>query len=144
MSEIAARETTLGSRLRVAVVRLNRRLRAQTSDSVITLSQTSALMSVYKAGPMTPGELAAKEGVQPPSMTRVIAGLEELGLVSRRAHPSDGRQAIVELTDHGHSRIEEEVTERERWLDQQIADLAPDERAELARAVEIIDRIANR
>lgn len=144
MSEIAERERTLASRLRVAVVRLNRRLRAQTADAVITLSQISALSCLHRGGSMTPGELAAKEGVQPPSMTRVIAALEDLGLVSRHAHPSDGRQAIVELTEKGRARIEEEVTERERWLDQQLADLDEEEIAELSRAVEVIDRIANR
>lgn len=144
MSEIAERERTLASRLRVAVVRLNRRLRAQSSDSVITLSQTSALSCLHKAGPMTPGELATREGVQPPSMTRVIAALEELGLVSRHAHPTDGRQAIVELTPAGHAKIEEEVSARERWLDQQLADLTAEERAELSHAAEVIDRIACR
>lgn len=144
MSEIAERERTLASRLRVAVVRLNRRLRAQTADAVITLSQISALSCLHRGGSMTPGELATKEGVQPPSMTRVIAALEDLGLVSRRAHPSDGRQAIVELTEKGRARIEEEVTERERWLDQQLVDLDEEEIAELSRAVEVIDRIANR
>lgn len=145
MSEIAERERTLASRLRVAVVRLNRRLRAQSSDSVITLSQISALSCLHKAGSMTPGELATREGVQPPSMTRVIAALEELGLVSRHAHPTDGRQAIVELTTAGHAKIEEEeVSERERWLDQQLADLTAEERAELSHAAEVIDRIASR
>jgi len=144
VSEIAERERTLASRLRVAVVRLNRRLRAQSSDSVITLSQISALSCLHKAGSMTPGELATREGVQPPSMTRVIAALEELGLVSRHAHPTDGRQAIVELTSAGHAKIEEEVSARERWLDQQLADLTEEERAELSHAAEVIDRIASR
>lgn len=144
MTETVERESTLASRLRVAVVRLNRRLRAQTSDAVITLSQLSALSCLHRSGAMTPGELAAKEGVQPPSMTRVIAALEDIGLVGRRAHPSDGRQAIVELTDHGRSRIEQELTERERWLDQQLADLDEEELLELSHAVEVIDRIANR
>lgn len=93
---------------------------------------------------MTPGELAAKEGVQPPSMTRVIAALEERRLVVRRAHPTDGRQAIVELTTAGHTRIEEEVSARERWLDLWLADLDPAERETLCRAAEIIDRMASK
>lgn len=142
MSEIAERERTLASRLRVAVVRLNRRLRAQKTDSVVTLSQLSALACLHKAGAMTPGELAAKEGVQPPSMTRVIAALEDFGLVARKAHPTDGRQAIVELTDAGKARIEAEVTARERWLDLQLADLSEEERKTLCHAAEIIDRMA--
>lgn len=144
MSDIAERERTLASRLRLAVVRLNRRLRAQRADSALTLSQLSALSCLHKAGSMTPGELAAKEGVQPPSMTRVIAALEENGLVVRRAHPTDGRQAIVEVTESGKTRVEEEVTIRERWLDQHLAELDAEELAVLSRAAEIIDRLASR
>ncbi|MGW1677673.1 MarR family winged helix-turn-helix transcriptional regulator [Saccharopolyspora sp. NPDC002376] len=144
MSDIAERERTLASRLRLAVVRLNRRLRAQSSGSKITLSQLSALSCLNKAGALTPGELAAREGVQPPSMTRVIAALEDAGLVARRAHPTDGRQAIVEVTDAGRARIEEEVSARERWLDQQLVDLTDEERAVLFQAAEIIDRLASR
>ncbi|MEV5540831.1 MarR family transcriptional regulator [Saccharopolyspora shandongensis] len=144
MSDIAERERTLASRLRLAVVRLNRRLRAQSTDSKITLSQLSALSCLHKAGALTPGELAAREGVQPPSMTRVISALEDAGLVARRPHPTDGRQAIVELTEAGQARIEEEVSIRERWLDQQLADLSEEDRRVLFQAAEIIDRLAGR
>ncbi|MGW5644952.1 MarR family winged helix-turn-helix transcriptional regulator [Saccharopolyspora sp. NPDC003752] len=144
MSDIAERERTLASRLRLAVVRLNRRLRAQSTDSKITLSQLSALSCLHKAGALTPGELAAREGVQPPSMTRVISALEDAGLVARRPHPTDGRQAIVELTEAGQARIEEEVSIRERWLDQQLADLTEEDRRVLFQAAEIIDRLAGR
>lgn len=139
---MAERERTLASSLRLAVVRLNRRLRVQTSHSAITLSQLSALFCLHKLGAMTPGELAAKEGVQPPSMTRLIAALEEGGLVVRRPHPTDGRQAIVTPTAAGNARVEEEVSARERWLDRKLAQLTPEERDVLASAVEIIDRIA--
>lgn len=141
MSDTAERERTLASRLRVAVVRLNRRLRAQT-DSGVTLSQLSTLSCLRKSGALTPGELAVREGVQPPSMTRVISVLEDLGLVARRQHPTDGRQAIVELTDAGSDRIEREVSAREQWLDLRIADLTEEERDTLSRATEILDRMA--
>ncbi len=144
MSDTAERERTLASRLRLAVVRLNRRLRAQRTDSQITLSQLSALSCLYKSGPITPGELALREGVQPPSMTRVIAALESNGLITRRAHPTDGRQAIVEVTEDGRKLIEQEVMARERWLDSQLSDISEEERAILCRATEIIDRIASR
>ncbi|WP_243791526.1 MarR family winged helix-turn-helix transcriptional regulator [Saccharopolyspora gloriosae] len=144
MSEIAERERTLATRLRMASVRLNRRLRAQSTDSVVTLSQLSALSCLHKAGAMTPGVLAAKEGVQPPSMTRVIAALEGLGLVVRTPHPTDGRQAVVDLTDAGRDRINEEISARERWLDIQLAELTKDERAALSRAAEIMERISER
>jgi DNA-binding MarR family transcriptional regulator len=135
-------ERTLASRLRLAVVRLNRRLRAQRANSTVSLTQLAAMSTLWKRGPLTPGELAAKEGVQPPSMTRVIAALEELGFVTRRPHPTDGRQAIVALTEAGRTYHDAEVSIREAWLDRRLAELDDDERELLERAAEIIDRMA--
>ncbi|WP_414941651.1 MarR family winged helix-turn-helix transcriptional regulator [Amycolatopsis sp. cmx-11-51] len=135
-------ERSLASRLRLAVVRLNRRLRAQRAGDGISLTQVSALSTLHKCGALTPGQLAAKEGVQPPSMTRVIAALEEMGYVERRPHPTDGRQAIVELSDRGRSYVIEQITAREIWLDKQLAELSAEEREVLSRAAEIIDRMA--
>jgi len=135
-------ERGLASRLRLAVVRLTRRLRAQRVNSAISLTQVSALSTLHKCGPLTPGELAAKEGVQPPSMTRAIAALEEYGFATRRPHATDGGQAIVELTEAGLAYIAEEVSAREAWLDKRLAELTPEDRAVLSRAAEIIDRMA--
>jgi DNA-binding MarR family transcriptional regulator len=142
MAEPESTEPSLASRLRLAVVRLNRRLRAQRTNSSVTLTQVSALSALRKCGALTPGELAAKEGVQPPSMTRVIAALEDYGFVSRRPHPTDGRQAIVELTDQGTAYLRAEVSAREAWLDSRLADLDDNDRELLARAADIIDRMA--
>ncbi|MCE7009056.1 MarR family transcriptional regulator [Kibdelosporangium philippinense] len=137
-----ADEHSLTSRLRLSVMRLNRRLRAQRTNASVTLSQISALSSLHKCGSMTPGELAAREGVQPPSMTRVIAALEDLGYISKRSHPSDGRQVIVELTEQGLGYIEADVAAREAWLDARLSELDESERELLSRAAEIIDRMA--
>ena len=135
----------LASRLRLAVVRLNRRLRAQRDvEGVVTLTQLSAMASLHRHGPLTPGELAVCERVQPPSMTRVIAALAEHGFVDRSPHPTDGRQTVVALTEAGRDYVDAEVSARERWLDAQLAQLTPDERDLLHRAVDIIDRIADR
>ncbi|HTI27503.1 MAG TPA: MarR family transcriptional regulator [Kutzneria sp.] len=142
MADPESSEPSLASRLRLAVVRLNRRLRAQRTNSSVTLTQVSALSALRKCGPLTPGELAAKEGVQPPSMTRVIAALEDYGFVSRRPHPTDGRQAIVELTEPGTAYLRAEVSAREAWLDSRLAELDDDDRELLAKAAEIIDRMA--
>jgi len=139
---MAEDERSLASRLRLAVVRLNRRLRAQRTGSSVTLTQFSALTSLKKCGPMTPGELAAKEVVQPPSMTRVIAALEEIGYVSRRPHPTDGRQSIVELTEDGLTYVLADISAREAWLDKRLAGLTDAERHTLTEAAEIIDRMA--
>jgi DNA-binding MarR family transcriptional regulator len=135
-------ERPLASRLRLSVVRLNRRLRAQRTNSVVSLTQLAALSTLFKCGPLTPGELAAKEGVQPPSMTRVIAALEELGYATRRPHPTDGRQAIVALTEEGRTFHDAQITAREAWLDRRLAELTDQERELLSRAAEIIDRMA--
>jgi DNA-binding MarR family transcriptional regulator len=142
MPEQEGNERSLASRLRLAVVRLNRRLRAQRTSTSVTLTQFSALSSLKKCGPMTPGELAAKEVVQPPSMTRVIAALEELGYASRRPHPTDGRQSIVELTEAGLAYVLADISAREAWLDKRLAELSDAERDTLAEAAEIIDRMA--
>ncbi|MEV4310925.1 MarR family transcriptional regulator [Actinocrispum sp. NPDC049592] len=137
-----AGEHALTSRLRLAVMRLNRRLRAQRTNASVTLSQISALSSLHKCGPMTPGELAAREGVQPPSMTRVIGALEDMGYISKSAHPNDGRQVIVELTAQGLGYIDADISAREAWLDARLSELDEAERATLSRAAEIIDRMA--
>jgi DNA-binding MarR family transcriptional regulator len=138
----SAHERSLASRLRLAVVRLNRRLRAQRAGESVSLTQISALSTLHKCGPLTPGQLAAKEGVQPPSMTRVIAALEDLGYVERSPHPTDGRQAIVELSEVGLNHVKDMISAREAWLDRQLADLGVEEREVLSRAAEIIDRMA--
>lgn len=136
------REPALASRLRLAVMRLNRKLRAQRADSAVSLTQLAALSTLNKCGPLTPGRLAAKEGVQPPSMTRVLAALEDMGFVERSPHPTDGRQFIVAVTAAGRNYVEETISAREAWLDRKLAVLGAEERAVLAKAAEIIDRMA--
>jgi DNA-binding MarR family transcriptional regulator len=139
-----ADEQALAGRLRIAVVRLNRRLRAQRAEAAtVTLTQLSALSSLHQHGPLSPGELAAKERVQPPSMTRVIAALTELGFVTRTPHPTDRRQTVVSLTEAGRAYVDAEVCARERWLDERLAELSEQERAVLWHAAQIVDRMAS-
>jgi DNA-binding MarR family transcriptional regulator len=140
--ESEGNDRPLASRLRLAVMRLNRRFRAQRAGNTVTLTQFSALSTLKKCGPMTPGELAAKEVVQPPSMTRVIAALEEAGYVSRKPHPTDGRQSIVALTESGLGLVLADISAREAWLDKRLAELTDAERGTLAQAAEIIEKIA--
>jgi DNA-binding MarR family transcriptional regulator len=132
----------LAGQLRLSVVRLNRRLRSQRTDETVSLTQISAMATLNRCGPMTPSELAASERVRPPSMTRVIAALEEDGMVSRRDHPTDGRQSIIELSPAGAELLAAEASAKERWLDKRLAELTETERVTLARATEIIDRMA--
>lgn len=132
-------EKRLASDLALAVVRLTRHLRGRRTHSAISLTQLSALSSLMLEGAMTPGALAARERVQPPSMTRVIASLADLGLVDRTPHPTDGRQIIVSLSDAGKNLIEEEASAREAWLSDRLQALQEPERATLRGAVAILE-----
>jgi DNA-binding MarR family transcriptional regulator len=140
---ILEQSTDLAGQLRLSVIRLNRRLRSQRTDETVSLTQISAMATLHQCGPMTPSELAASERVRPPSMTRVIAALEESGLVSRRDHPTDGRQSIIELTGAGEQLLADEASARERWLNKRLAELTEEERATLAKAAALIDRMAS-
>jgi DNA-binding MarR family transcriptional regulator len=134
-------DTALASSLRLSVVRLNRRLRGQRADTSVTLTQLAALSTLKRHGALTPGELAAHEKVQPPSMTRVLAALEERELIERRPHPTDGRQALVELTTAGRDLLRDEVRMREAWLARKLGELTGEERAMLRSASELIDKL---
>ena len=128
--------------LRLAVMRVSRRIRQERSVDDVTPGQYSVLAGLANHGPLTPGEIAAHEKVQPPSMTRTIAALEGLGLVSRTDHPTDGRQVLVALTPEGSTVVRETQKRRDAWLAKRLAELAPDERDTLARAAEILQRVA--
>ncbi len=92
---------------------------------------------------MTPGALAAKERVQPPSMTRVIASLSELDLVERNPHPTDGRQIIVSLSTAGRALVADENQAREAWMTDQLSGLTPDQITVLKEAVGIMKQIVD-
>ncbi|MGU3500744.1 Rv0880 family HTH-type transcriptional regulator [Mycobacterium sp. C31M] len=131
-------DARLPSDLSLAVIRLARQLRFRRPDSPVSLSQLSALATVAKEGPMTPGALAARERVRPPSMTRVIASLVDLGFVDRTAHPDDGRQVLVSVSRSGADLIEAERRASREWLQQRLAELTADERAILLAAADLM------
>jgi DNA-binding MarR family transcriptional regulator len=140
----AGRRTSpeLASLLRPSLLRLTRLIRNQRVDMSVTLTQISAMATLYKRGPMSAGELAACEKVQPPSMTKVLANLEERGLVRRDAHPTDKRQAIISVTEEGLTLLDSERRSRDAWLSQRLAELTPDERALLRDVVPVLDKLA--
>jgi DNA-binding MarR family transcriptional regulator len=135
-------DAALASALRVSLARLNRRLRRQAAGHTLTPTQLATLASVDRNGSMTPGELAEQEKVQPPSMTRVIANLEERGLVIRSPHPIDRRQVAVSVTEAGAALLKEERRLKEAWLHQRIKELPPDERAALRAAAPILEKLS--
>ncbi|HEY3087013.1 MAG TPA: MarR family transcriptional regulator [Jatrophihabitantaceae bacterium] len=132
----------LSAALRPSLLRLTRILRNQRVDLSVTLTQLSAMATLSKKGPMSAGELAAFERVQPPSMTKVLASLEDKELVRRDAHPTDKRQAIIVLTNAGARLLESERRQRDAWLSQRLARLTPDERARLRDVIPVLDKLA--
>ena len=138
-----ATQTALASTLRLSVMRLARRMRAQRAETMLTLSQLAALATLDRHGPLTPGELAAHEKISPPSMTRLLAVLEAEGLVVRTAHPTDRRQVTLSVSPAGLDLLKEDRRRRDVWLAQRLQDLDPDELAVLQRAAGILDRLAS-
>ncbi|MEV4419844.1 MarR family transcriptional regulator [Patulibacter sp. NPDC049589] len=132
----------LAKTLRDAITRLGRRVRQARPVGDLTFSQLSALTSLQLAGALTPRELADVERVQPPTMTKIVGKLEERGLVARTPHPTDGRQVILAATDQGRTVYAQHERARNEWLAKELEQLTPEERATLAQAAEILQRIA--
>jgi DNA-binding MarR family transcriptional regulator len=126
--------------LRLAVMRLARRLRQQT-EGEITASQLSALASLNRLGPLTLGALAAVERVRPPTMTRIVGHLEAAGLVVRRPAPGDRRSAQVELSPDGRELLDRSRTRKDAYLAERLATLAPAEVAVLRQAAAALERL---
>ncbi len=135
-------DTELASTLRISVLRLSRRLRAERSDETLSTTQLSTLASLSRHGPMTLGALAAHERVQPPSMTRVVAALEERELVERRPQEVDRRQVIVAISDGGELVLRNDRRRRDAWLSRRLVDLTREERDLLRAAAPLLDRLA--
>jgi DNA-binding MarR family transcriptional regulator len=142
MDSAAADASDLAARVRVSVTRLTRRLRAQRADTGVSLTHLSAMATLYSCGPMTPSKLAAAERVRPPSVTRVLAALQEAGLIRRLEDAGDRRQSIIMLTDVGIDHLHAEAAVTERWPHERLADLSEPDRETLRRAVNIIDGMA--
>jgi len=100
------------------------------------------LASLELAGALTPRELAEAERVQPPTMTKVLARLEERGLVQRAPHPTDGRQVLLSATEAGRGVLLEQRRMKAEWLTGRLARLSAADREVLAQAAEILDRLA--
>lgn len=132
----------LASQLRPALLRLTRIIRNQRVDMSVTLTQLSAMGTLRKSGPMSAGELAACERVQPPSMTKVLANLEERGLVRREVHPTDRRQAVIQITAAGEELLDSERRSRDAWLSKQLATLSAEDRALVQRVIPIMEKLA--
>ena len=133
-------ETELASRLRLVVTRLRRRIRTHTGGG-LTPSQASALSSVEHHGTMTLGELSTVENVRPPTLTKVVAALEEQGLVARHTDTHDRRVARVETTAKGARLLAQSRSRTDAYLATRLAALPADDLDALRRAVAALEHI---
>jgi len=124
-------------------MRLHRRLRRERPDSGLSLTKLSVLGRLDRDGPATASELAEAERIQPQSMTRVVADLEQLGLIERAADPRDRRRSTLRISPAGAGLIAEDRRQRDEWLTQAMRrTLTPDERESLRTAAGLLDRLA--
>ncbi|MGD9956211.1 MAG: MarR family winged helix-turn-helix transcriptional regulator [Candidatus Nanopelagicales bacterium] len=143
MSPSTAATADLAHDLRLATMRLARRLRQQRADHGIPLGQLSVLATLDRLGPLTPGALAQQEQVRPPTMTKVLANLSEAGYVDRVADPADGRQQLVSLTPAAQKLLREDRRRRDEWLAAHLLGLTPAQRAALAAALPVLEVLAD-
>jgi DNA-binding MarR family transcriptional regulator len=135
--EIAAIE------LAQAIGLLVRRIRAAAAGHELSLTESAVLARLAKDGPATTAELARAESVRPQSMGATVATLEEMGLVQRKPHPTDGRQMKIALTPKGVAVRNSARDAKRTWLAQAIAQLSEEERETLFKAGKIIKRLAD-
>jgi len=131
----------LAAALRDSITRLNRRIRRARPIGDLTISQLSALTSLELSGALSPRELAEAERIQPPTLTKIVAKLEDRGLVQRTPHPTDGRQVILSATEAGRAVVAENRRAHDEWLAKRLAALTAEERETLSQAAEILGRI---
>ena len=132
-------EVELAARLRLLVMRLHRRLRAEAGDE-LTPSQTAALVSVQRYGPLTLGRLAELERVTPPSITRIVAALESEGLVRRETDPGDRRVARVSITEPGDALLQRSRTRKTAFIAERLAGLGDADLRAVRDALPVLER----
>ncbi len=128
--------------LRIAVMRLARRLRTERASDAMTPSQMAVLATLLRSGPMSPGELADAERVQPPSMTRILHSLLAQDMVSREPHPTDRRQVRYQATAQAEKMVQQDRQHRDRWLSRRLAELTDEELQAIEEAIPLLNRLA--
>ena len=126
------------------ILSLNRRLRAERPPGSVSLSALGILGTLRRKGPMPAARLAVEENLQPQSLTRLLASLEEDGLIERTTGVTDRREKLVALTEHGRAMLVADIDARSLWLSLAIADLEPQERDTLLQAAMLMAKLAER
>ena len=136
------RSSALSAELRALVGKLKRRLREQAHVGDLTTSQVSTLLRLERDGPAATSDLARAEGMRPQSMGAIIAALESAGLVIGAPDPTDGRRALLSLTDACRLWLQEGRVARQDWLSQRLqARLSIDEMEVLAAAIGLLKQL---
>jgi DNA-binding MarR family transcriptional regulator len=130
----------LAGRLRLVIARTARRLR-QEAGVELSPSLSAALATIERHGPMTPSEVAVRERIQRPTVTRILVRLEQAGLASRTPDPHDRRSSLVSATPAGRALIDELRTRKTAYLARRLEDLDPEDRAVLERAAAVLERM---
>jgi DNA-binding MarR family transcriptional regulator len=129
--------------LRIAVISLARRLRAERQETGVSPLGISVLIRLHREPRLTPKALASAENVAPQTLTRVLAALEQQGLLNRKPDPSDGRQSLLELTGAGRTLLRRDSARREAWLAKAMEEaLAPSERQMLRVVAPLLENLA--
>ncbi|GGV17806.1 MarR family transcriptional regulator [Kitasatospora herbaricolor] len=143
MPETSEQDLAAISQLRSSTMRLARRLRHQRVEESLSPTEMGVLGTLARCGQATPGELARREHVQPPSMTRIVAMLEEKGLVWREPHPEDRRQVVVSSTEQAETILAESRRRRNAWLAELAEGLSEEEWAVLREAAPVLYKLAH-
>ena len=138
----AGNEVEIADRLHSAAIHILRRLRVEDESSGLTGPQLSALSVIVFAGPITIGELAAAEQVRPPTISRLLKGLDSQGLVSRERDPEDARVQRISATARGRRLLQQGRARRVERLADQIARLPERRRRSLEHAVQILEELS--
>jgi DNA-binding MarR family transcriptional regulator len=127
-----------------AIGLLVRRVRAAAASHELSLTEAAVMSRLARDGPATTADLARAESMKPQSMGATIAALEEMGLVERKPHPTDGRQVNIELTAKGAAVRKNAKDAKRTWLAQAIAQLDEQDRETLFKAGDIIKRLVEK
>jgi DNA-binding MarR family transcriptional regulator len=130
----------LAGHLRLTIVRTARRLR-QEAGTGLSPALAAALSTVERYGPLTPSEVATRERIQRPTVTRVLGRLEDAGLVARTRDPQDGRSSLVSITPAGSQLLAELRSRKTAFLARRLERLGAEDRATLERAAVILERM---
>ena len=140
--EVSPLEVEIADRLHSAAIHILRRVRVEDQHSGLSSPKLSALSVIVFGGPITIGDLAKAEQVRPPTISRLVKGLEHDGLVARRRDDDDARVQRLTATPKGRRLLQEGRARRVKRLAQQIAGLPERQRSALADAVEVLELLS--